>query len=74
MSYDYLTKTKFDEVKDAIEKVHYEHTVDAGMMGLLSDREAIVEYEDLLNLINSLPGLSESEVQELTDNINYQLN
>lgn len=73
MDYDYLTKTKYQEVKEAIERVHYQHTVDAGMMGLLSDREALNEYEELLDLINSLSGLSEDEVRDLTDNINSKI-
>ncbi len=66
MNIDHLLKTKYEQVLAAIEHVHYEHTVDAGAMwGTLTEREAKSEYTKLLNALPKIPGLTNSEREEL---------
>ena len=49
-----LLKTKYEQIIEAIEKVDYEHKVDAGMMGLLSDQEALDKYREIADIIQQV--------------------
>lgn len=64
---------KYEELKGAIEKVHYQHTVDAGMMGLLSDQEALKAYKEIMGTINQTTELTEEEIKELTNIISDKI-
>ncbi len=68
-----LLKTKYEQIIEAIEKVDYEHKVDAGMMGLLSDQEALDKYREIADIIQQVIELSVEEANDLNAMINKKI-
>lgn len=68
-----LMKSKYEQVIEAIEKVDYEYLEGSGMMGTLSDQEAIDKYNEILEVISLLSELSVDEVNRLTAIVNKKI-
>jgi hypothetical protein len=68
-----LMKPKIDEVKEVIENIHYQHITPGTYEGRLSDEEALKDYNELLEALPSIPGLSEEDIKVLTTEIEKKI-
>lgn len=68
-----IMKTKYQEVLEKIEAIDYKHKEDSGMVGVLSDNEALSEYKTLREVIIQIPGLSGDEINKLVWIINKKI-
>lgn len=74
MIYDELKYTKKEQVLKVIDRIHFEHRYDAGaMMGTLSAQEAERKYTQILNELNTIPGLTDEERDELSGQIETRI-
>ena len=69
-----LLKSKADQVRDAIDAIHYEHRYDAGaMIGVLNAAEAETEYKKLQELLDVIPELGDEEREILKREISEKI-
>ena len=74
MAKDILCLTKKQQVQAEIARIHFEHRYDAGaLFGTLSASEAKGAYTKLAAMINSIPGLTDAEKEELRQEINVRI-
>lgn len=61
-----LMVPKIEEVRKVIKIINEQHTTSGTYEGRLSDGEALSDYQQLLEALPSIPGLSEEDIKTLT--------
>ena len=68
-----LMVPKIEEVRKAIKAINYQHTTSGTYAGRLTDGEALKDYNELLEALPSIPGLSEEDIKVLTAEIEKRI-
>ena len=61
-----LMVPKIEEVRSVIKAINKQHTTSGTYEGRLSDEEALSDYQQLIETLPSIPGLSEEDIKVLT--------
>ena len=61
-----LMVPKIEEVRSVIKAINKQHTTSGTYDGRLSDEEALSDYQQLIEALPSIPGLSEEDIKVLT--------
>lgn len=61
-----LMVPKIEEVRSVIKAINKQHTTSGTYEGRLSDEESLSDYQQLIEALPSIPGLSEEDIKLLT--------
>ena len=68
-----LMVPKIEEVRKVIKAINYQYTTSGTYAGRLTDEQALKDYNELLEALPSIPGLSEEDIKVLTTEIEKKI-